>query len=63
MYITPHLHAVKDSWMFLIMFNRFWIFKIFKFYSFQIVSVEHKEYLIKDKQSTNGFFQCKSNEK
>jgi hypothetical protein len=23
MYITPHLHVVKDSWNFLIMFNRF----------------------------------------
>jgi hypothetical protein len=26
MYITPHLHVVKDFWNFEIMFNRFWNF-------------------------------------
>jgi hypothetical protein len=39
MYITPHLHVVKDSWNLKIMFNRFLTFKILKFHNFQIVSV------------------------
>jgi hypothetical protein len=38
-YITPHLHVVKDSWNFKIVFNIFLIFKILKFYNFQIMSV------------------------
>jgi hypothetical protein len=39
MYITLHLHVVKDLWNFLIVFNRFLVFKIFKIQKFQIVSV------------------------
>jgi hypothetical protein len=39
MYITPHLHVVKDSWNFFIMFNRFFIFLDFKFHNFQTLSV------------------------
>jgi len=37
MYITPHLHTVKDSWKFLILFNGFSTFKNFKFHNFQSV--------------------------
>ncbi len=38
MYITPHLHVVKDSWNFKFLFNRFKISKNLKFHNFQIVS-------------------------
>jgi len=38
-YITPHLHVVKIFLNFLIMFNRFLVFKIFNFHNFQIVSI------------------------
>jgi len=38
MYITPHLHVVKDFWNFKIMFNRFYFIFNFKFHKFQIVS-------------------------
>jgi hypothetical protein len=36
MYITPHLHVVKD---FEILFNRFLTLIFFKFHNFQIVNV------------------------
>jgi hypothetical protein len=39
MYITPHLHVVKDFWNIKFLFNRFLIFKILKSHKFQIVSV------------------------
>jgi signal transduction histidine kinase len=35
-YITPHLHVIKDFWNFKILFNRFLVFKKFKFHKFQI---------------------------
>jgi hypothetical protein len=38
MYITPHLHVVEDSSNFKIMLNRFFIFLIFKFHNFQVMS-------------------------
>jgi hypothetical protein len=39
MYITSHLHAVKDFWNFKFLFNIFLINFFFKFYNFQIVIV------------------------
>jgi len=42
MYITPHLHVVKDFWSLKFLFNRFLIFQIFKFHNFQIMSVDNQ---------------------
>jgi hypothetical protein len=39
MYITPHLHVVKNFWNLKILFNRFLILKFFKFHNFQFVNV------------------------
>jgi hypothetical protein len=52
MYITPHLHVVKDFWKFEILFNRFLILKILRFHNFQIVSV----FLNVDNQLTSPQF-------
>jgi hypothetical protein len=38
MYITPHLHVVKDFWHLKILFNIFLILKFLKFHNFQIVN-------------------------